>query len=159
MKSSTTIKQAAVLGFVLTAICAFLMGCVYDFPITEKPTRPIDSRLLGNWTSPDGKSKMKVVKLDDRNYIVALDGDLYRVYHSDFDKIPLVTAQDLSADSPKYCFCSWKLGDDGLLMLRLVNDKLIPDDTKTSREVRKLLKANLQSPDLFAEGQPMIRDK
>jgi len=44
-------------------------------------------------------------------------------------------------------------------MLRLVNDKLIPDDTKTSREVRKLLKANLQSPDLFAEGQPMIRDK
>ena len=58
-------------GLLAAACWLAASGCVYDVPITAKPTRQIDARLLGNWTSTDGKSKLKVVKLDNYNYVVA----------------------------------------------------------------------------------------
>jgi hypothetical protein len=159
MNRVTLIAQKLTLGIVVTACCFIINGCLYDFPITSKATRKVDARLLGSWNSKDGKEKMKVVKLDDSNYIVLSDGELYRAYHSDLADTPFVSVQKLEADKPQYAYWVWKLSDDGTLSLRNVNDKLIPDDTKDSATMQKLLKKNLQNPALFGDEIQMTKDK
>jgi len=58
------------LGIVAVVCCLAFSGCEYEVPITSKPTRKIDKRLLGDWlekdSGPTGKEKlqMKVRKLD-----------------------------------------------------------------------------------------------
>jgi hypothetical protein len=158
------------LGIVAAACWLAISGCVYQVPITVKPTRKIDERLLGTWTTKDEKVMMKVVRLDDLNYIVSnihdielmsFKEDLYRAYHSDVAKTALVTVQilDSEAGKPKYCYWAWKLSDDDTLHLRCVNDKIIPDDTKDSASVQKLLKKNLQNPELLGEETVLTKVK
>ena len=146
-------------GIVAAACCLIGSGCIYDVPITSQPTRKLDANLLGNWSSKDGKSKMKVVKLDDSNYIVSCDGDLYRAYHSDVANTPFMSVQKLEGDKPQYAYWDWRLSDDGILHLRNVNDKLVPDNTKDSASVQKLLKENLQNPALFEDEIQMSKDR
>ena len=159
MNRVTSIAQKLTPGIVVAACCFIISGCIYDVPITAKATRTIDARLLGNWTSKDGKDKMKVVKLDDSNYIVSCDGDLYRAYHSDVADTPFVSVQKLESDKPQYAYWTWKLSDDGTLSLRNVSDKVVPDDTKNTASVQKLLKKNLQNPALFGDVLQMTKDK
>src|ERR1019366_9793791 len=102
MNRITLIAQKLILSIAVAACCFVIGGCIYDVPITAKATRKIDARLLGNWTSKDGKGKLKVVKLDDSNYIVSSDGDLYRAYHSDVAGTPFVSVQKLESDKPQY---------------------------------------------------------
>ena len=66
------------------AVCVLaLTACQYEVPITSSPTRKVQERLLGDWTSADGKEKLKLRSLDDSVYVVYYDGDLFRAYHSD----------------------------------------------------------------------------
>jgi len=153
------IAKKLTFGIVVAACCFVISGCIYDVPITAKATRKVDARLLGNWTSKDGKDKMKVVKLDDSNYIVSCNGDLYRAYHSDVADTPFVSVQKLESDKPQYGYWTWKLSDDGTLSLRNVSDKVVPDDTKDSASVQKLLKENLKNPALFGDETQMTKDK
>jgi hypothetical protein len=146
-------------AIIVAVCCLIVIGCAYDVPITGKATRKVDARLVGNWTTRDGKSKMKVVKLDDSSYIVDTDGEIYRAWHSDVDGTPFVSVQILDSDKPQYAYWTWKLSDDGTLSLRNVNDKIVPDETKDSAGVRKLLKANLKNPALFGEETQMTKDK
>jgi len=146
------------------AYCLLFGSCQYDVPITAEPTRKIDQRLLGNWTARDEKNgetvKMKVVKLDDYNYIVFFDNkDLYRVFHSDVAKTPFVSVQILDSEKPRYAYSAWTLNEDGTLVGRAVNDKVVPDETKTSSAVQKLLEQNLKNPGLFEEPMKFTKDK
>ncbi len=159
MNRVTLIAQKLTLGIVVATCCFVISGCIYDVPITSKATRKVDARLLGNWTSKDGKDKIKVVKLDDSNYIIYSDGDLYRAYHSDVADTPFVSVQKLESDKPQYAYWTWKLSDNGTLNLRNVSDKVVPDDTKDSASVQKLLKKNLQNPALFGDEIQMTKDK
>src|SRR6187401_584999 len=79
-----------------------LNACQYDIPITSAPTRKVQEQLLGDWTSADGKEKLKLRSLDDSIYIVYCDGDLFRAYHSDIAETPFVTVQDLNSNDRKY---------------------------------------------------------
>ncbi len=160
MNTVTLIAKRLSLGIVVAACCFVITGCIYDVPITAKPTGKIDVRLLGHWASKDGTNTLKVVKLDDYNYIVAnTDGNLYRVWHSDVADTPFVSVLNLETDKPQYSYWTWKVSGDGTLILRIVNDKVIPDDTKSSAEVRKLIKKNLQNPALFGDEMQMTKDK
>ncbi len=47
---------------------------------------------------------MKVVRLDDSNYIVSYNGDLFRAYHSDVAKTPFVSVQILDSAKAKYAY-------------------------------------------------------
>jgi hypothetical protein len=153
------------IGMLAAAVyCLFFSSCVYEAPITAQPTHKIDQRLLGNWTARDEKNgetvKMKVVKLDDYNYIVFFDNkDLYRVFHSDVAKTPFVSVQILDSEKPKYAYSAWTLNEDGTLVGRAVNDKVVPDETKTSNAVQKLLERNLQNPALFEEPMKFTKEK
>jgi len=149
------------LGFFIAA-CLFILAfnaCEYEVPITPSPTQKVQEQLLGDWTSADGKEKMKVRKLDDSVYIVYYDGDLFRAYHSDIGETPFASVQDLNSNDRKYAYVVWKLSDDGKhLSLRSVN-KLIPKETKDSATVAALLTKNVRNPELFGEEIEFRKEK
>jgi hypothetical protein len=120
----------------------------------------VQERLLGNWTSLDGKENMKVRRLDDSIYIVYYDGDLFRAYHSDVAETPLVSVQDINSNDRKYAYVVWKLWDDGKhLSLRNVSDKVIPKETRDSGMVVALLTKNARNPELFGEEIEFNKEK
>ena len=149
------------LGFCIVACLCILAfsACEYEVPITPSPTQKVQEPLLGDWTSTDGKEKMKVRKLDDSVYIVYYDGDLFRAYHSDIGETPFASVQDLNSNDRKYAYVVWKLSDDGKhLSLRSVN-KLIPKETKDSATVAALLTKNVRNPELFGEEIEFSKEK
>jgi hypothetical protein len=146
-------------AIVLVCIFAFT-GCDYEVPITPSPTRKVQERLLGNWTSSDGKEKMRVWQLDDSIYIVYYDGDLFRAYHSDVAETPFASVQDLNSTDRKYAYVVWNLSDDGKrLRLRSVNRHVIPQERKDSAALAKFLVENAKKPDLFGEEIEFRREK
>jgi hypothetical protein len=121
-------------------------------PITSSPTRKVEERLLGDWTSSDGKEHMNVRRLDENTYVVYYDGDLFRAYHSDVADTPFVSVQDLNSNDRKYAYVVWNLSEDGRnLTLRNISDRLIPKETGDSGRVVALLNRNARNPDLLGE--------
>jgi len=156
MKTKTKISLTSC----LLAACCLLSSCEYDAPITPKPTGKVDERLLGNWVSQDGKDAMQVGKYDDFNYVVSLkSGGLFKVFSSAISDVQFVSVQDISQGNRKFYYWAWKLAPDGTLSLRNVNDKLVPDSTRDSKAVYKLLKENLKSPDLLGKEAIFVREK
>jgi len=120
----------------------------------------VQKPLLGDWTSPDGKEKLKLRRLDDSVYIVYYDGDLFRAYHSDVAETPFASVQDINSSDRKYAYVIWKLSDDGKhLSLRNVSDKVISKETKDSAAVVALLTKNAKDPDLFGEEIEFRKEK
>jgi len=139
-------------GVAIGLACLAFTACQYDIPITSAPTRKVQEQLLGDWTSADGKEKLKLRSLDDSIYIVYYDGDLFRAYHSDIAETPFATVQDLNSNDRKYAYVIWKLSEDGKsLRLRNVNNKLVPEGIRDSAGVVALLKRNAGNPELFGE--------
>jgi hypothetical protein len=135
-------------------------ACQYDVPITSGPTRKVQERLLGDWTSADGKEKLKLRSLDDTVYIVYYDGDLFRAYHSDVAETPFASVQDLNSTDRKYAYVVWKLSDDGKhLSLRNVSDKVISKQTKDSAAIVALLTKNVRNPELLGEEIEFRKEK
>lgn len=145
------------------ALCASLLaiaGCTYEEPITAKPTRKVEPGLIGDWTSTgDHKDQIRVRQWDAKTYVLTYNDDLYRAYHSDVTGLPLVSVQSLQQEERKYAYLTWKLSADGkTLTLRVVNEKVIPGDLKTSSAVQKRLKENARNPDLFEEEARFSKD-
>ena len=159
MTSSNLTRRS--LGFgVAVCLCILVFNaCEYEVPITSSPTRKVQEQLLGNWVSLDGKENMRVRRLDDITYVVYYDGDLFRAYHSDVAKMPLVSVQDLNSNDRKYAYVVWKLSSDGKhLTLRSVK-KVIPKETKDSAAVAALLTKNARTPELFGEEIEFRKEK
>jgi hypothetical protein len=160
VNSSSLICRRVVFGVVVCLCILAFSACEYESPITSSPTRKVEERLLGDWTSADGKEKLKLRRLDDGIYIVYYDGDLFRAYHSDVADTPFASVQDINSNDRKYAFVVWKLSDDGKhLSLRNVSDKVIPKETKDSAAIVALLKKNARNPDLFGEEIEFSREK
>ena len=120
----------------------------------------MQEQLLGDWTSTDGKEKLKLRSLDDSVYVVYYDGDLFRAYHSDVAETPFATVQDLNSSDRKYAYVVWKLSDDGKhLNLRNVSDTVISKETKDSATVVALLTKNASNPELFGEEIEFKKEK
>ncbi|MEO5764663.1 MAG: hypothetical protein ABIR52_05080 [Casimicrobiaceae bacterium] len=129
-----------------------LAGCIYDAPLTANATHRVDARLVGDWSSDDGKELLKVRTLDNTTYLLVLNGDPFRAWHSDFADTPFVTVQDLDAPSRKYAYLKYALSDDGTRLTAFaVNTDLIPATLKSSSEARRLVRANLDNPKLFVD--------
>ena len=147
-------------GVAIGLACSALTACQYDIPITSAPTQKVQERLLGDWTSADGREKLKLRSLDDSIYIVYYDGDLFRAYHSDVADTPFATIQDLNSSERKYAYVIWKLSDDGKnLRLRNVNEKVVPKGTRDSATVVALLTKNAGNPELFGEEIEFKKEK
>ena len=150
--SSSSLAWPRSLGVAFCLCTLAFSACQYEVPITSAPTRQVQERLLGDWTSDDGKEKLKLRRLDDRFYIVYYDGDLFRAYHSDIADTPFASVQDINSNDRKYAFVVWKLSDDGKrLSLRNVSDKVIPKETRDSAALVALLAKSARNPELLGE--------
>ena len=144
------------------ALLAFALGlllftaCNYDGPLTAQPTQPIDRRLLGDWETKDGDKieKLLVRELDASSYVLMLDGDLYRAFHSDFAGLPFVSVQNLKAgtDDRKYTYVTWRLSADGRqLVLRAINPNLIHPPITTTPAMQRQVSEKIKDPSLLGE--------
>jgi hypothetical protein len=158
--SSSNLAWLRIVGVAIGLCSLAFTACQYDIPITSAPTRKVQERLLGDWTSADGKEKLKLRSFDDSIYIVYYDGDLFRAYHSDVADTSFATVQDLNSSDRKYAYITWKLAGDGKnLRLRSVNDKVVPKETRDSAAVVALLTKNARDPALFGEEIEFKKEK
>jgi len=158
--TSAKFRWLQTLGVCIGLASLALTACQYDIPITSGPTRKVQERLLGDWTSADGTEKLKLRSFDGSIYVVYYDGDLFRAYHSDVAETPFATVQDLNSADRKYAYVIWKLADDGkTLRLRNVNDKVVPKETKDSATVVALLTKNASNPELFGDEIEFKKEK
>ena len=135
--------------------CALvLFSCTYDIPLTAEPTRAADARLAGTWTmtAPDEDEKMDIRLYDDRHYVVAYNGDLYRAFHSDVAGLQILSVQNLNDSERKWVFMEWKLSEDGKrLTIRAVRTEVVPETTRDREGLLKVIEANRDNPKLFGE--------
>ena len=136
-----------------------LSGCNYDVPLTAKPTRKIDPRLIGDWIAVDKDSKdedqMHVRKLDDATYVVSMDKDIYRAFHSDFADRAFLSVQDLNSSDRLFVYLTYELSSDGRqLSVFTVSTKVVPEETKGRSALQKLIKQQLTNPKLL--NDPMV---
>jgi hypothetical protein len=142
----------------------FLAGCNYDFPLTPKPTQRTNPNLLGEWMVIDkdnGKEEhLSVRELDETSYVITFDGDIYRVFHSDYAGVPFLSVQDLNADNRKYVYFVWQLSADNTqLTLKGVSNHVVPESTKDRAAMQKLIKANVTNPALYGDPLTFTRKK
>ncbi len=141
--------------WLLVATALLLAGCNYDVPLTARATRNVDARLLGVWLGGDeGKDAMVVRSLDDSTYVVAMDHDLYRAYHSEFAGTAFLSVQELNHDR-LYTYLTATLSADGnKLTVCTVSTKIVPEKTRGRTALQKLISANLANPALY--GDPLV---
>ena len=136
-----------------------LGGCDYDESLTAKPTRKIDERFLGVWRGADDQDLMTVRKLDDFQYVVAMDDDIYRAFHSEFAGTDLLSVQELDG-SREYVFAKAAVSADGRqLTVLLVNSKIVPDSIKGRAALQKAIRQNLTNPALYNDPVVFTRKK
>ena len=153
-----------ILAWLVAVACACLSGCNYDFPLTAQPTRPVDERLIGNWIAAnkdDAKEEvLSVRRLDGSTYVVAMDHDLYRAFHSDFAGTAILSVQYLQpgTDDRKYVYFVWQLSANGdHLSLKGISNKVVPEETKSREDAQRLIKANLANPKLYGDEMLFTR--
>jgi len=145
----------------LLAFALLAASCNYDVPISGTPSRHVEPRLIGAWTATgdDGKAEhMTVREWDADHYAVQYDGDVFRAFHTDVAGLPLISVQDLNGSSRKYLYVTWRLSEDGKkLTLRAVTTDVVPESTRDSASVVKLIEKNRDNPRLFNEGAVYTR--
>lgn len=146
---------------VVALACVLLAGCDFEVPLTKTATRKINPQLLGNWREQTENSDLLTIRrLDDETYIATIDGDVYRVYHSDVAARAFVTVQNLNDDERKYCYYAWELSPGGAeLQLRRVNTKVIPEAVASSEAAQRLVTENIGHPKLLLEQAIFVREK
>ena len=150
--------------WLIATACLLLTGCNYDVPLTPKPTHKIDPRLLGDWQIVDKESQktefLNVRLFDESTYVVVMDGDVYRAFHSDFAGTAFLSVQDLNADARKYVYFVWQLSpDNAQLTLTGVSNKVVPETAKDRAALQKLIKQNLTNPALLVDPITLTRKK
>jgi hypothetical protein len=143
--------------FTLLAAALLLSACIYEAPITEKPTGKIDDRLVGDWTeegTPD--SHLIVCKLNDSEYIVSYEG-VFHAWPSDFAGTHFVSVQNIAPMKEsdrkydrKFQFVVPELQENGKkLVIRTVNSKVIPETLHTTAEIQQAIKTHIKDPQFF----------
>jgi len=129
-----------------------LSACVYEAPITMRPTRGVDSHLVGDWVSADGKEQVKIRDLDRKTYVIEYDGDLFRAWHSDVDGLALVSVQDLQRPERRFAYIAYTLSSDSERLRALaVSRAAVPEHVRTSAEVQALLHKHAGEASLFSD--------
>lgn len=147
---------------VVVAACVLLAGCDFDVPLTKTATRKVNPQLLGHWREQSEKDAdlLTVRQLDDTTYIATINGDVYRVYHSDFASRAFVTVQNLNDDARKYCYYVWELSPGGAeLTLRRVSPKIVPETVASSEEAQQQILQNLENPKLLVDPALFVRER
>lgn len=141
-----------------------LCGCVYEVPLIEEATLPVDSAVNGSWQkipeegkSTDPDDRMVILPFSAKEYMVAVspsdDAMYYRAYRIQVGDLHLMQLEILTlepTDPDRYVVCRYALKND-VLMVETLNEKVVSDDIKDSSVLREALLANRDNPDLFKE--------
>lgn len=149
-------RPFAVAGVLLALL---LGGCIYEAPLVPKPVQPVDTRFVGNWTqSANPGNRMVIRAFDQEQYVITtVDGttiSTYRAYTCDVDGLQLANVQDLAPGSDanlKWAFFSYRLNESGRLAVRMLNDKVVTPQAKSSAALRDAIRENRHNPSLFLE--------
>lgn len=141
------------------AIASLLLGgCDYEVPLSEKPERAIDGRLIGEWVSPD--SWIKVRPFDTDHYVIVHNGALFRGWHSTVAGLSLVTVQALEDKNRRYAYLAYEISADGRrLDLRFVRDDVVSKKIKDTAGMRKAVEQHAKHPELLSDLIPFTRLK
>lgn len=99
--------------FLLSLVAASLLlcGCPYESSIPlDKPSIPVDRRLMGTWTSKSAPEKYNVKARNDKEYeITELDSSgaterAFTGYLSTAGKVPILTLQEETDEGMKFTF-------------------------------------------------------
>jgi len=148
-------------AILVPVVCLLLAACDYDVPLTAAATQPINPALLGNWREVGEKpGGLNVRRYDANTYLAVVDGDVYRVFHSEIAGRHFVSVQDLNSDPRKYCYYLWELSPGGAeLTLRRVSTKIVPDTVASPEAAQKLVADHLGDPKLLEEPTVFVREK
>jgi hypothetical protein len=130
-----------------------LASCIYEAPLTEAPTRKIDERLIGDWVSVEEKpSVIQIRKFDDTNFVLIDGGNVYRMFHSDFEGINFLNVQNLESDGSsarKFAFIDYRFEQPNRVRARAINKNLIADTLRTSPAIQQSVRDHLKDAQLF----------
>jgi hypothetical protein len=141
------------------AFLLFLLlgSCIYEAPLTESPTRKIDDRLIGDWVSAEEKpSVIQIRKFDDSNFILIDGGNVYRVFHSDFEGVHFLSLQNLETNGSsarKFAFLDYRFEQPNRVRARAVNKDVVPETLRTTPELQKSVRDHLKDPQLFNKDE------
>ena len=159
MNNAPSFPRATALRIGALVCAIFFSGCEFDVPLTVKSTRPVQQKLIGDWTSVDGKDQMRVRQLDVDSYAIAYNGELYRAHHSDFADTPFVSVLHLDAENRKYAVLAWELVEENnRLRLRVVSSKVVATAASTPAALQKDVERHLGDTALFEVKQEYIRN-
>ena len=96
------LRNSAAIAIVIALVLLGLGACQYSVPITEQPTRQVETNLLGDWVSTDGRESIKIRKLGQSTYIVSYNGVLFQAFHSDLSGISFLIVQELETHDRSY---------------------------------------------------------
>jgi len=151
-------------SLVLTIIL-LLAGC-YDSEVPMAPVRDaiFDAKLIGKWkqidTKDDETSHMVILNFNDseyfvrfetmekRNWSVSTDVYLCRAYTILVDGVAFCNVQYISSnkkDKRPFMFFRYFLSKDGILTWRWIKNDLIKTKIKTSKELYKFIKKNMNN--------------
>jgi hypothetical protein len=163
MKKRRVLSRGAF--FLTMVLSAFLStGCVYEVPVMEEHTVPVDTAVLGHWESvPDDPSekadRMLVLKYSDTEYLVHYptgeDGMYFRAYGVRIGELSAVQIEligthkgPLRDKGNRYHLLTYSL-DGGRLTIKTLNSDLISEKIGTSAELRDAIGKQAGNPDLF----------
>ena len=130
-----------------------LSSCIYDAPLTDSPTRKIDERLIGDWVSVEEKpSVVQVRKFDDTNFVLIDGGNVYRMFHSDFEGINFLSLQNLDTNGSsarKFAFIDYRFEQPDRVRARAINKNVVPDTLRTSSALQQSVRDHLKDAQLF----------
>lgn len=143
---------------VIAIASLLLAGCDYEVPLTAKPDRAVDERLIGDWVSPD--SWIKVRPFDTEYYMIFHNGGFFRGWHSTVAGLSLITVQSIEGEGKHYAYLAYDLSADGKrLNLRFVSDEIVSKKIKDTAGMQKALEQHAKHPELLSELTPFTRLK
>lgn len=150
----------ALLRCVVLSASLLLAGCDFTVPLSTKPDRAIDDRLLGDWISPG--AWMKIRAYDGENYIVYHNGTAFRAWHSSVAGLPLITVKEIESKPAegKFAYLVYEVADDGRrLNLRVVSDEVVSKKINDTAAMRQAIERHAKHPELLSEVFPFSRIK
>lgn len=156
------------IGAVVIAAVLVIAGCVYEAPLTEEHTIPIDPSVLGLWEEvPEGdkpadpNERMNIMKYSETEYLVHYPtgkyGMYFRGYPIKIEGVSCVQFQvignadgDIKKEERTYQVVSYALSQ-GELEVRTLNSDLVDKNLKDSAGLRQAFIKNKDNKDLFRE--------
>jgi len=157
----------------LLTLFLFLAGC-YDSEVPMAPVKDavFDAKLIGRWKAigleDDAAAKMVILNFNDKEYFIqhklrekkdwSIRSEVYlcRAYTIMVDGISFCNVQYISSNEKvkrPFMFFRYAFSKDGILTWRWVSNDLIKKKIKSSKDLYKFIRENMQNEKLY--GKPL----